>query len=50
VDITRIDLMAGQPDGVLGPIWRNPYRNTGRTRWSALGSGAVPDDMRIGIG
>jgi hypothetical protein len=35
--ITRIDLVASQPDGPLGPIWRSPYQHTKRTRLSALG-------------
>jgi hypothetical protein len=35
--VTLIDLIASQPDAVLGPIWRSPYQHASRTRLSAFG-------------
>jgi Replication-relaxation len=43
VFVTRIELIAGQPDGLLGPVWRAPYEHDlagGRRRLLALAAPA----------
>jgi hypothetical protein len=46
VQITRIDLIASQRDGLLGPIWRCPYQRTERAGLWALGPGAGREAAR----
>ena len=36
--VTRIDLIASQPDAVLGPIWRSPYQHASHARLPAIGA------------
>jgi hypothetical protein len=39
LQITRVDLIESQSQGLLGPIWRSPYRLEERTHLAALGPG-----------